>query len=165
MKKIVVNIFICLYFVITILITYCLLSYNKYNIPEFDKQLMVILDEKMDGFDKGDLLIIDKDKDFDTLEDVFYYDTYNSPVKVKLGKISKIEEVNDKESSVVIDDSITLSSDNIIGKKSNSTSYPLIGTILSVLTSRWGYLFIIVLPMLVAFIYEIYAIVKEIKKK
>ena len=165
MKKIVVNIFICLYFVITILITYCLLSYNKYNIPEFDKQLMVILNEKMDGFDKGDLLIIDKDKDFDVLEDVFYYDTYNSPIKVKLGKISKIEEVNDKESSVVIDDSITLSSDNIIGKKSNSTSYPFVGMVLSVLTSRWGYLFIIVLPMLVAFIYEIYAIVKEVKKK
>lgn len=126
---------------------------------------MVILNEKMDGFDKGDLLIIDKDKDFDVLEDVFYYDTYNSPIKVKLGKISKIEEVNDKESSVVIDDSITLSSDNIIGKKSNSTSYPFVGMVLSVLTSRWGYLFIIVLPMLVAFIYEIYAIVKEVKKK
>ena len=51
MKKIVVNFFICLYFIITILITYCLLSYNKYNIPEFDNHLMLILDEKMENVD------------------------------------------------------------------------------------------------------------------
>lgn len=165
MKKIVVNFFICLYFIITILITYCLLSYNKYNIPEFDNHLMLILDEKMEKFDKGDLLIIDKSKNFDTGDDVFYYDTYSTPVEVKLGKISKTEIVNDKESSIVIDDDIVLSSDNILGKKSTVKSYHLIGTILSILTSRWGYLFIIVLPMLLAFIYEIYEIVKEIKKK
>ena len=40
MKKVVVNVFICLYFVITILITYCLLSYNEYNIPEFNNYLI-----------------------------------------------------------------------------------------------------------------------------
>lgn len=165
MKKVVVNVFICLYFVITILITYCLLSYNEYNIPEFNNYLIVILNDDMGEFNKGELLIINKDNNFNVDDDVFYYDTYNSPVVIKLGKISKINKVNEKENSIVIDDDIELSSSNVVGKKSNCNSYPLIGTILSVLISKWGYLFIIVLPMLVAFIYEVYEIVKELRKK
>ena len=40
MKKVAKNVLICLYFITTILITYCLLSYNKYNVSEFkDKYL------------------------------------------------------------------------------------------------------------------------------
>lgn len=40
MKKIVFNIFIGVYLITTILITYVLLSYNKYNIAEFNNSYL-----------------------------------------------------------------------------------------------------------------------------
>ena len=40
---------------------------------------------------------------------------------------------------------------------------PVLGSILSLLESRWGYLCVIILPILIAFLYEIYSIVRELK--
>lgn len=53
MKKIVFNIFIGVYLITTILITYVLLSYNKYNIAEFNNSYLFA--------DKSNLMIVNKD--------------------------------------------------------------------------------------------------------
>ena len=40
---------------------------------------------------------------------------------------------------------------------------PNVGTILGILESKWGFLFLIVFPSLLAFIYEIGVVVSDIK--
>ena len=59
----------------------------------------------------------------------------------------------------------TVSTKLIIGKDENIRVVPVLGSIMNVLESRYGYLCLIVLPILVVFIYELYTIVKEMKRK
>ena len=164
MKKVVLNIFIFLYFILAVLTTYCLLSYNKFGTVELKDKYLLSSNKYLTDFDSSSLLVVTKDSSYEVGEDVFYYDVNGSVVTVKMDKIKNIEKVNDEESTIVLANDLTLSSENVLGKKSKTTTYAFIGAIFSLLTSRWGYLFIIIFPMLIAFIYEIYAIIKEIRK-
>ncbi len=149
MKKIVLNIFIGVYLITTILITYVLLSYNKYNIAEFNNSYLFA--------DKSNLVVVYKDSSINNDDNIYYYGNNG---KVKIGKV-----VNISDGIYTLDNEYTLDKDNILGSKDNSKSYCILGSIYNVLTSKWGYLFIIIFPMLIAFVYEIYEIIKEIKKK
>ena len=50
MKKVVINILIILYFLVTIIVTYSLLSYNKYNIVETNDKYVLTLEEENKDF-------------------------------------------------------------------------------------------------------------------
>lgn len=149
MKKVVFNIFICIYVVITILVTYVLLSYNEHNVAEFNKFYLIS--------DKSDLVVINKDDNINIGDNVYYYGNNG---KIKIGKVNSISD-----GIYTLDNEYTLDKDSILGSKDNSKSYCVLGSLYHILTSKWGYLFIIIFPMLIAFVYEIYEIVKEIKKK
>lgn len=164
MKKVAKNVLICLYFITTILITYCLLSYNKYNVSEFKDKYLLVLKAKNDYYHKSDLLIVKKTEDYQIGDTIFYYDSYNTSAKVKMNKIKNIESVQDDYSLYTLENDLTINFDSILGTTKNTSSYILIGSIYSIITSKWGYLIIIILPMLAAFIYEIYQIIKEIKR-
>lgn len=149
MRKVVFNVFICIYVVITILVTYVLLSYNEHNVAEFNKFYLIS--------DKSDLVVINKNDNINIGDNVYYYDNKN---------IVNSSIVSDISFDIYrLDNGISVGKDDIIGNMDNSRKYAVFGSIYSVLTSKWGYLFIIVFPMLIAFVYEIYEIVKEIKKK
>lgn len=152
MKKIVLNIFIGVYLITTILITYVLLSYNKYNIAEFNNSYLFA--------DKSNLMIVNKDDNIKNGDDIYYYGNNG---KIKIGKVNSISD-----DVYTLDNEYALDKDSVLGNKNKAKSYAILGSIYSILTSKWGYLFIIIFPMLIAFvyeIYEIYEIVKEIKKK
>lgn len=149
MKKIVFNIFIGVYLITTILITYVLLSYNKYNIAEFNNSYLFA--------DKSNLMIVNKDDNIKNGDDIYYYGNNG---KIKIGKVNSISD-----GVYTLDNEYALDNDSVLGNKNKAKSYAILGSIYSILTSKWGYLFIIIFPMLIAFVYEIYEIVKEIKKK
>lgn len=149
MKKIVLNIFIGVYLITTILITYVLLSYNKYNIAEFNNYYLFA--------DKSNLMIVNKDDNVKNGDDIYYYGNNG---KIKMGKVNSISD-----GVYTLDNEYALDNDSVLGNKNKAKSYAILGSIYSILTSKWGYLFIIIFPMLIAFVYEIYEIVKEIKKK
>ena len=164
MKKVAKNVLICLYFITTILITYCLLSYNKYNVSEFKDKYLLVLKEKNDYYHKSDLPVIKKNNNYQIGDTIFYYDSHNTSAKVKMNKIKNIESVQNDYSLYTLENDLTINFDSILGTTKNTSSYILIGSIYSIITSKWGYLIIIILPMLAAFIYEIYQIIKEIKR-
>ena len=62
-----------------------------------------------------------------------------------------------------MDGDYAVSSEYVIGTAKTSKSYSNLGTILGVLESRFGFLFMIIFPILVLFIYEIYAVIRELK--
>lgn len=150
-----------IYIVVSISVTACLLSYNQYNVTEIKGNLLVIVtNNKIGNYNKNDLLIVkNNNKELKKGDKVFYYKLKKDKYNINYGSITNI---NSKD--VIINDEV-ISKNMIAGKDKNITSIPLIGGVLNVLESRLGYLIFIVLPILVAFIYELFEIYKEFKKK
>ena len=48
-------------------------------------------------------------------------------------------------------------------KTETSKVYHGLGSVLSVLESRFGFLFLIIFPILILFIYEVFIVIKEVK--
>lgn len=167
MKKILGNIIFGVYAIIAVLVTICLLSYNDYKVSEFGNNSIIIIDSnKLEpDFMEGDLVIVNKEDKIDIGDNIFFYNTYTRDIEITLGKVTEMEKVSEKETTYTINDSLKLSSEYVVGSAKTSDKYGKIGKILSVLESKWGFLFLIVFPSLIAFIYEIYIIAIEIKDR
>lgn len=167
MKRILGNIIFGLYAVIAILVTICLLSYNDYKVSELGNNSIIIIDSnKLEpDFLEGDLVVVNKEDKIDVGDNIFFYNTYTREIEVTLGKVTEIEKISEKETTYTINDSLKLSSEYVVGSAKTADRYGKIGKVLSVLESKWGFLFLIVFPSLIAFIYEIYIIVIEIKDR
>ena len=170
MKKILKIIGIILgiiYCIISIALTVCLLNYNDYNITVLgDKTLIIVRDEELEpNYQKGDLVIVTKNANRDiTIGDkIFFYDDTQDQITVNIGNVVNKENINKKESTYTMNGDYPLSSEYVIGKTETSKVYHKLGSVLAVLESRIGFLFLIIFPILILFIYEIYAVIKEIK--
>lgn len=156
MKKIIISVVFVFYFILTILVTHTLLSYNKYNVAEFENSYLLTINDETE-YKKSDLLLIKKNTNVKENDKVFYFATKKDPVK-----IDKVEKIDKENNTIVLSNELVITKDLILGNQAKV--YPLLGTFHNILTSRLGYLLCIILPMLVALIYEIYEITKEIKK-
>lgn len=160
MKKKLWHVFIIVYVLLSVFITLCLLMYNEYNVTEFGNKVLVMVEnDSTKEFNKGDLIIATKNKKYDKDDYVFYYVSREKNYFINYGKIESKS-----------DDSVTIKNDvvdkkYVIGNTKNVTVIPLLGSILALLESQWGYLCIIILPILIAFLFEIYSIIKELKGK
>lgn len=170
MKKVLKGLGIVLigvYAVIAITLTVFLLNYNKYNITELgDKSLIIVRDDDLKpDFKKGDLVIVNKtpNNDIKVGDKIFFYDNYKDIVSVNLATVLEKEVVNKDESTYMIEGDHAVSSEYVIGTSKTSKTYNKLGSILSVLESRFGFLFMIIFPILILFIYEIYVVIKELK--
>ena len=165
--KIFLGIFLACYLVVSIFLTVCLLNYNKYNITEIgDKSLILVKDDELNPhYHKGDLVVVTKNNNDDILtgDKIFFYDTYAKEVSVNLGNVVDKQRISKKETTFYMDENYALSSENVIGKAKTSKKYKHLGSILSFLESRFGFLIAIILPILITFIYLIYLFVMLIK--
>lgn len=159
MKKIFYNTLIILYALIAIIVTICLLSFNQFKVSEFDSTTVLIINTnnlKEKGFNKGDLVLVDTTQKQEPGEDIFFHATS------ELGKTTvDIQTLKDKQVSSVtgettyVLESKEIPSDLAIGPTKNSIRIGKLGTILSILESKWGFLILIVFPSLLAFLYEL----------
>jgi len=167
MKKMVFDIGFVIYIIITIFVTVCLLAYNDYKVSEFGDVSLVVLKEEVGNYNKKDLLIITKSniEDLKKGTQVFYYDSEDSKVSINIGTIKEIDKVSDNEYTLNFKDGSYVSNDYLIGAEETAINLGFLGNILGILESKVGYLLIIVLPMFLTFLYELYAIIKEIRTK
>ena len=158
MKK-VVKIFglliVAVYMVVAVFLTVCLLNYNKYHITELGKIFIALL---------AGCTTKNNNEDIKSGDYVFFYNAYQNQVSVNLGKIIKSTRVNEKEYTYTLEGNLEVSSQYVIGKSETSKAYSNMGLVLKVLESRLGFLLIIILPILVLFIYQIYAVILEVKR-
>lgn len=167
MKKIVVGTIFVIYIIITLFVTICLINYNQFGFTEFGNKVIILAGKaNLKNYKKSDLLLITKSKasDYKVSDEVFYYASVDKKIQVNKKKIVKIEPINKSEKNIIFEKD-NISSDYVIGKKENTKVFPLIGYVLMGLTSKKGYLFGIILPVFLIFIYETYSIFVEIKKK
>ncbi len=166
--KILLGILGVLYAVIAIFLTACLLKYNDYKITEFGNTSLIIVnnDELNPDFEKGSLLVVSKDNadKIEVGDSIIFYNTYNNQVSLSLGKVELIEKINEKETTYTIGGHYNISSQYLVGSTKDTKVYKGLGTILGILESRVGFLIIIIFPISLAFLYEIYVLILEVKR-
>lgn len=168
MKKIIGNILVTIYAVIAVFTTICLLSYNEYKVSEFGNYSLILVtnNELVPDFNKGDLVIVSSENKskIKAGDKVFFYNADDKKIDVSLATITEKGMVTSKETTYTIEGNHVISSKYIIGNANGVYVMPKVGTILSVVESKWGFLFLIVLPSLIAFIYEITVVFSEIRE-
>lgn len=158
MKKKINHIIIIIYTVVAVITTVCLLAYNDYNTTEINNNTLIIVkDDKTETYNKGDLVIVNNKSTYKEKMKVFYYVSRGKKYYIQTGTINSINKDSVVVNGTVIDKKF------LIGTSSNNIVIPFLGSILSVLESKWGYLIIIIFPVLVAFLYELYSILKELR--
>ena len=70
-------------------------------------------------------------------------------------------EVHEEEQAITYENGSNYSMDFVIG--SAEKTYEKVGNYLSVIESKWGFLFIVLVPSFLIFIYEVYNLIVEIK--
>ena len=162
-KSFIAGVLICVFFVFALAMTMLLLNYNKYGLTQFGNTTLVIINDDISSetFEKGDLVLA-KSQKLEKLQlgdEIFVYRILNGgKVTVELGKVGQIYP---EEDAVAFENGDIFSNQFVIGTADKT--YNDIGTYLAIVESKWGFLFIVLVPCLLIFIYEIYALIVEIK--
>ena len=164
--KIIFGVIGFVYILVAIFAIACLLKKNDFGYPQFGNKTLFVIEEdnKDTGFNKGDLVILNKPKNDDVkINDiVFFYETEYAKNTVNVGKVTNREVINEKETTFTVAGK-AFSSEFLIGDANGSTRYANIGSFVNTLLSRWGFFGIIIVPFFIMFVVELLAIYAEIK--
>lgn len=167
MIKFLKNILFIVYIVIAITVTILLLSYNEYMCSEIAGYTICIVrdDEISENFKSGDLLIIKQSKPTNISENdriILYRDIGTNDYTLRVGEVTSKIKYGGK---IIynIDNNAQYDSSYLIGKEDEIIVIKNVGTIISILESRWGYLFSIVIVTLLLLLQELYEFFIELK--
>ena len=157
------KIFIGIFLVFTIIMTVLLLNFNKYGVSQFDETSLVLVKKSFasETYKRGSLVIVESKRieDYKEGEEVFVYHLDGKGgANILLGEVGKTFPEQD---AITFKNGATYSSEFIIG--TGEKVYANIGTILSILESKWGFLFVVLVPNFFLFIYQLYSLIVEIK--
>lgn len=167
--RILFDIIVCIWLVVAIFVTVCLLSYNEFKVSVFGKNTLLIIDsdEMEPEFMEGDLLIVKRNSDnkINIGDQVFYYNSAkDSNVLIYKDDVEEKQEITKDETTYTLDGN-RVSGQYIIGKADTAKAYHKLGMVLQVFTSKWGFMFLVIFPTLFAIIYEILMIVDTAKNE
>jgi hypothetical protein len=162
-KKVFLAILMIAFFAFTISITILLLNYNKYGVTQFDDTSILIIKKGFtsETYQKNSLVVVEAKeiKDYSIGEEVFVYHLDgHGGVNIQLGTVGQIFE---EDGAITFSNGDTYSSEFVIG--SGKKIYPELGKYLSIIESKWGFLFIILVPNFFLFVYQLYSLIVEIK--
>ena len=168
MKRVISTILFVVYSIIAIAVTVLLLSFNEYNCSEIgDYTVYLVNDDALEPeYDQGSILLIKStsDKHVQEGDEIFLYKVINSSEYEIVTR--KLVQKTQQGSHIVytVNGGENYASDYFIGKADEVTvvESPW-GTILSILESKWGYLFCIVIVSLLLFLQEVFELIIELK--
>ena len=169
-KKFFVGLLGLIFFVFALGMTILLLAYNDYGLTQFGSKTLILMTDDIysENFNKDDLVVVENrgftkglgyaDK-IEVGDEIFAVriDAYGNTF-IEVGIVGKLYE---DENAIAFENGSTFDIKFVLGEA--VASYPTIGGILSVITSKWGFLFLVLVPCFMIFIYEIYSLVIEIK--
>lgn len=147
MKKIVLRTFLVIYLLFIVLTTFLLLKENEYKVSIIGNKSVFVLN--------NDLYISKLKNKYNVNEEIYYS---NKRGKIYNSKIVAIENQN-----FILDNNETIKEKNIAGTK-KFVKLALVGFLYKIFTMKYVYLLVVILPIFISFIYEIYQIIKEIKR-
>lgn len=173
MKKVgrfIANTLIVIYAIIAISVTILVLSYNDYQISVIgDYTFILVTDDELEdnGYQEGSLVLVKetKAKNINKGDYVFLYRNISSTqFEVKYAQVLEKDATRGEYATqYILDGNAIVDHKDIIGSTKDIKVIPHLGTILSILQSRYGYLFLIVVVSFILFLYEIYELIMEIK--
>ena len=151
--------------IVDIALTVYLLNYNQYNVAEFGDKSVLIMNKKLADYQDGDLLLVKKteNKEIKAGDNIFYYDTTSLENLINYGRIIKVNDNPNGDNTFIMENSDILGYDTVIGADKDVKVYSGWGKIIGTLSSRWVFLFVIIVPILVLFLYQLYLLVQELK--
>lgn len=168
--KIFANILIVAYAIIAIVVTILLLSYNEYHCSVIGGYTFILVtDDELedDGYPEGSLVLVKetKAKNINEGDYVFLYRYITTTqFEIKYAQVlAKDSSGGEYKTQYILEGNTIVDHEDIIGSTKDIKVIPNLGTILSILESRYGYLFLIVVVSFIAFLYEIYELIMEIK--
>ncbi len=151
-----------------ICITACLLSTNKFGFTQFGNTTLLTISNHMEQFlpesKEHDLIIVKGGaEDIEVGDKIYYYATADNKYIVKTAHVKEIVSRDDATALYQLDDSqsSTIATTRVIGKY--SAIYHNIGGVLDILESKLGFLLLVILPILLIFMYQVYALIIVIK--
>jgi len=154
--------------VYVICITACLLCKNKYGFTQIGDMTLITINKELQTYlpetKKGDLLLVkETNLDMKVGDKIYYYSTANNEYVIKTAHIKEIVTSDGNISLYKLDDlkGSTIATNRVLGKY--STVYENIGSILDILESKIGFLLLVILPILLIFMYQVYALIIVIK--
>ena len=146
-----------------IVVTAFILCKNKYGytqIGDYTFDNVSLIDARnIEDADKGDLLIVRNSNNVHVGDRIYYYAAYNESYIVRSDYVVSMES-DDFSALYTIQrngENTVVPSSRLLGKY--STVYKKVGGILEVLESRIGFLFLVLLPIMIVFIYQVYEFV------
>lgn len=149
-----------------IVITSCILCRNKYGYTQFGNYTVVtvdkVIDKHLDIVKQGDLFIVKNSDDIKKGDVIYYYTPANTEYYISSTVVEDKEDMDD----VIIykttnTEKPSIASNRILGKY--TTTYKGFGKVLDVLMSRIGFLFLVLLPVMLVFIYQVYQFIIVLK--
>lgn len=150
-----------------VLVTMFVLCKNKYGYTQFGDysfaNIDLIAEKNVKDTKKGDLLVVKNSNDIHKGDLIYYYAVLNDNYIVRSAVVSDVKE-DDYSALYTVslsNTTINVASSRVLGKY--SIVYNNLGSILSVLESRVGFLLLVLLPIMVVFIYQVYEFIIMLK--
>jgi hypothetical protein len=162
-KKIIVGILGIAFFAFAITMTILLLNYNTRGVTQFGETSLVLVKGEISSetYKKGDLVIVEgkKVKNISVGDEIFVYRLENEgAVSIDVGIVG---EVYPEDRNITFENGETYKEEFIIGE--TSKIYNKIGGYLAIIESTVGFLFMVIVPSFLIFVYQLYALIIEIK--
>lgn len=162
-RNIIVGIVVVIFFAFTLFMSILLLNYNKYGVTQFDDTSVIIIRDEIssNNYKKGDLVLV-KSKKIDKIKQgdemfVYHIDESGKPL-IDLGTVGTVSV---KDNAFSFENGSAYSMEFAIGQADKV--YHDVGKYLAIIQSKWGFLFMILVPCFLIFVYGIYALIVEIK--
>lgn len=168
MKRTIGAILFVIYSIIAIAVTVLLLSFNDYNCSEIGGYTVYIVkDDALEPqYKQGSILIVKStsDKNLQVGDELFFYKIINSSEFEFVSRTLEAKKQQGRHTIYDVTEDETYDFTYLVGKAEDAIVIegPW-GTILSILESKWGYLFCIVIVSLLLFLQEVFDLVIEIK--
>lgn len=166
MKRVFGNIITVILVIIILMMSVLLLSHNEHQVSQFGNKTLLIVDDDMLDYKSGSVLVVTK-KEASNIQPgdyVFYYDV-NNKTKTVLGLVNDIYDIDFGQYSFTVNNDVIVDENNIIGRANDTKEYKGWGTVLGVLESKYGNLFLVVLPAFLLFVYELINFIVEARSK
>lgn len=161
MKKVILDVVIIVYIIIAIMTTIVLLSFNNNGIITMGDKNYYINKVAYENYSKNTLLVFSTSDFNDLVSKNVYY--VNGEKNIVTDEVVNV--VSEADGEYIINFSQdSIYSSQILGLEITE-SHSKIGKVITILTDKYIYLFVIILPVFVLFIFECYVLFKFIKRK
>ena len=150
-----------------IIVTAILLSKNKYGYTQFGDCVISTVShvdaKEMKSVKKGDLLIVHHKKNIKKGDTIYYYVVNEEAYLIRSDIVSNVETDNYNSIYTIGKNGMDVASSRVLGK--DKITFHHLGSVLDVVESRPGFLFLVLLPIILVFIYQVYELIKVFKEE